>query len=1043
MSQTRARREFHFEDAKSRKFWAITLDGTAHTVHYGRIGTNGQTKTKELDSADDALASYEKLVAQKTRKGYVEVDGDGAAPPPAAPKKEAAETSRSAKKRTAKAAKEAASEEAEPASEGERAAPVATSAERDLGLAPEDYYFATWRALPALERPEPRPFDMKDGLARLRKVRVGGYGWDWDWSRTGIGPGLSPEEASFWLEAMRRANRGEKPADLANTFGSAPPPIAGPEEVGRVLEVPALGSPSVARRPHLRAEVVAAAEALLEPAALVDCLAGAPPGRGGTGPSQLLAGFLRYAVPYWTLEVRAAQAARLAPALDPAEWPADFYTPPARAFYLAALLGAPDALEAVVANWPDDRYDPRGHGWEVDHYHLPQLVIAGLGSPDLVQHHMRRLNLPLRDATQARAWLAHTEDAGLDWLGASVARKANKDEAAALATVLERVAAPEAAPVCLDLLSSKASKQARGWLLDHPAHAARGLVDVAGGKGKRASAALDVLRELKRRGHAAVLRAAAADAPADAARKVAAEVIDREEKTYDPFGDDAPAWLTEAVAAAARVKKAKAPDWLDPVDLPPVVVGERRLADDHVAALLKVLQKAPLGSAVPEHALVGALKAHADRRALGAFAWRLFELWLTEGAPSKEKWALTAVGHLGDDPCALELAPKIRVWPGESQHARAVLGLDVLRAIGTDTALMQIHGIATKLKYKGLKRKAQEAMEAIAEARGMSRPELEDRIVPDLDLDPEGRRVFDYGPRRFEFALGPDLKPMVRDEAGKLRKDPPKPAAKDDPEQAAAAQAEWKLFKKQLREVMKIQPARLEQAMVTGRRWSPDAFRRLLVAHPLMTHLVRLVLWGDYGGDAAPRPFRVSEDRELLDAEDEPVAPAGEVGIVHPLELDEAARGRWGEVFADYELVPPFPQLGREVHRLEGDEAAATRLDRLAGREVGASTLVGTLDRLGWTRGTPQDAGIFAEHSKQFPGAGVTAVVQYEDGVPAGAMTEWDDQRVTGVAFLKGLRTPDECVWLEAREGLKLGDVDPIVLSEVIRDLGALEAKAR
>src|SRR5262249_38990285 len=158
----------------------------------------------------------------------------------------------------------------------------------------------------------------------------------------------------------------------------------------------------------------------------------------------------------------------------------------------------------------------------------------------------------------------------------------------------------------------------------------------------------------------------------------------------------------------------------------------------------------------------------------------------------KEKWAMAAMGLLGSDDAALKLTPLIRAWPGESQHARAVFGLECLRAIGSDAALMQLNGIAQKLPFKGLKTKATAMMEAIAKDRGLSRAELEDRIVPDCGLDERGGRVFDLGPRQFRFALGPELKPMVRDESGKLKDDLPRPGVKDDPARAAAAVDDWK-----------------------------------------------------------------------------------------------------------------------------------------------------------------------------------------------------------------------------------------------------------
>src|SRR5262245_26755509 len=65
-------REFEFRDGSSDKFWKITLDGKATTVNFGRRGTNGQTQTKEWASGDEAKKNYDKLIAEKTKKGYVE-----------------------------------------------------------------------------------------------------------------------------------------------------------------------------------------------------------------------------------------------------------------------------------------------------------------------------------------------------------------------------------------------------------------------------------------------------------------------------------------------------------------------------------------------------------------------------------------------------------------------------------------------------------------------------------------------------------------------------------------------------------------------------------------------------------------------------------------------------------------------------------------------------------------------------------------------------------------------------------------------------------
>jgi predicted DNA-binding WGR domain protein len=67
---------YEFSDGKSNKFWQIELSGNSFTTTYGRIGTDGQSTTKEWKSEEEASKQYEKLVAEKVGKGYKLVGGD-------------------------------------------------------------------------------------------------------------------------------------------------------------------------------------------------------------------------------------------------------------------------------------------------------------------------------------------------------------------------------------------------------------------------------------------------------------------------------------------------------------------------------------------------------------------------------------------------------------------------------------------------------------------------------------------------------------------------------------------------------------------------------------------------------------------------------------------------------------------------------------------------------------------------------------------------------------------------------------------------------
>jgi len=65
-------RRFEFVGGNSAKFWECGVAGTQVTVRYGRLGTDGQTQTKDFPSPASAQKHADSLVSSKLKKGYVE-----------------------------------------------------------------------------------------------------------------------------------------------------------------------------------------------------------------------------------------------------------------------------------------------------------------------------------------------------------------------------------------------------------------------------------------------------------------------------------------------------------------------------------------------------------------------------------------------------------------------------------------------------------------------------------------------------------------------------------------------------------------------------------------------------------------------------------------------------------------------------------------------------------------------------------------------------------------------------------------------------------
>ncbi|MBO2463378.1 DUF4132 domain-containing protein [Actinomadura violacea] len=502
-----------------------------------------------------------------------------------------------------------------------------------------------------------------------------------------------------------------------------------------------------------------------------------------------------------------------------------------------------------------------------------------------------------------------------------------------------------------------------------------------------------------------------------------------------PHGERAVALVEALLSGDADdlLPRKKAPDVrVDAAALPQVLLrdGGRALPVPAVRHLLVLLALSASGEAEPGLADV---RAACDARSLAGFGWALFRHWRDHGAEPGDAWQFDALGWLGDDECVRELVPLIRAWPGEGGHHHAVRGLDVLARIGTDLALREIHAISQKGRYKGLKQRALEEVEAIAEARGLTAEQLGDRLVPDFGLDAAGTLVLDYGPRRFTAGFDETLRPHVVDGTGRRRADLPKPGVRDDPALAPAAHRRFAELKKDVRAVAGLQLRRLELAMTLGRRWTPEEFREFFVLHPLVWHLARRLVWlAEDGGTAAA--FRLAEDRTFADVEDGAVElPAGAaVGIAHPLHLGDALDG-WAQLFADYEVLQPFAQLGRAVHALTEEERAGGRLARFEGVTVPFGNVL-RLERRGWHRGpVNSDGGIDCMVRPVADRRYV--VVTLETGLYAGDVSASEDQAFEAV-WIGAEPAPEHFSHLALEGGpYRFGELDPVTASEVIADL--------
>ena len=163
--------------------------------------------------------------------------------------------------------------------------------------------------------------------------------------------------------------------------------------------------------------------------------------------------------------------------------------------------------------------------------------------------------------------------------------------------------------------------------------------------------------------------------------------------------------------------------------------------------------------------------------------------------------------------------------------------------------------------------------------------------------------------------------------------------------------------------------------------------------------------------------------------------PLGKEAVRYILYRQSRAR----EMRADIEAKPLYAMIDRKS---SGDFAI-----EIAGTNVNGMTFKGRADRLAWTRGSVCDGGSITAYYKSFPGAEVDAFLRL-DGLSMG-IEMYDEIELEEAFFVPsgsvktGSYLYDEPVDDSDDRLLSLGDIPPIVYSEVLGDLRKSRARKK
>jgi hypothetical protein len=436
------------------------------------------------------------------------------------------------------------------------------------------------------------------------------------------------------------------------------------------------------------------------------------------------------------------------------------------------------------------------------------------------------------------------------------------------------------------------------------------------------------------------------------------------------------AWVEAARAETSGLpaRPPALPSFLALEALPGVATQDERarLAPDSVRTLLSLARASSLDDA---DALLSATSA-LDAASLGHLAGAVFTRWLAAGGPPKERWAMQLLAHVPSDDWAAALGALCLRWAQTGFPGRAQDGVEVLARMPSRTALSEVQRLSTRVRTRGLRAKAAEAFEDAALRLGLSRAELEDRLVPDFGLT-TGRKLAED----LQVDLDDASRPVLL-RRGVRVKAPPKGTSE-------AACACWAAVKQGASHV-KAAALRLERLMCEGHALPAPHFVEVWLMHPLLARVAERVAWAAFT-DGPRRTLFLTGPLRAVDGAPFALDEAMSVRPVHPLELSDTEH----QALAAQLPTPAFPQLGRAVHHVV-DLAEALR--ERAGATASTAALI-ALERAGWARGPTLEGGSYVTVARRGPGWRVE--LEFEPGVSVVDPTAFPDQRLVR-AHLEG-----------------------------------------
>lgn len=372
--------------------------------------------------------------------------------------------------------------------------------------------------------------------------------------------------------------------------------------------------------------------------------------------------------------------------------------------------------------------------------------------------------------------------------------------------------------------------------------------------------------------------------------------------------------------------------------------------------------------------------------------------------------------------------------------------------IGSDIALAQLAMMKVRVKFGTAQIAIGKALKSLADAKGVSTEELEEMSVPSYGLTDVGRLEETMGDFTAVLEVV-DQKPVLgfRKADGTMQKSVPASVTEIHKEDLK----EIKGSAKDLENMLAAQKERLDALFLQRKSWPLELWLDRYLNHPVVGIFARRLIWSFQTGQDSASVHAIWYEDRLRGLDGEPIHLTEEtkVKLWHPLDSDTWEIIRWRSWLFEHLVKQPFKQAHREIYILtDAERATGVYSNRFASHILRQHQFNSLCAVRGWKnrlRLMVDDS--YPPAAKYLPAWGLRAEYWIE-----GAGDDYNDANVNESGAYRYLVTDQVRFYTIAAaqshahaygsgysathrgghdEPLRMEDIPPLVLSEVLRDV--------